>query len=136
MSEIRPLPVPTKDTEPFWKGAKEEKILIQRCQDCGSTQFYPRPSCNQCLSDQMMWIEACGRGIVYTYTINHLPANPFMKDKTPYAVAIVQLDEGIKMMANIIDSPLDQIQVGAPVEVVFEKANEEITLPQFKLAGI
>lgn len=131
----RPLPMPTEDTKPYWEGAKAGKLMIQKCTACSSLQFYPRTYCMGCLNESMTWIEASGNGTVYAFTINHRPANEYMKDKTPYAVAAIDLDEGVRMLANIVESDIMKVKCGAGVQVVFEKASEEITLPQFKLAG-
>ena len=129
----RPLPVPTEDTCFYWESARVGKLVVQKCEACGALQFYPRPYCISCLAERMSWIEATGRGSIYTFTINHRPANEYMKDKTPYAVAAVDLDEGVRLIANIVDSELHRVKCGARVSVVFEKASEDVTLPQFKL---
>ena len=83
----------------------------------------------------MVWIEASGGGEIYAFTINHRAANEYMKDKTPYAVAAIDLDEGIRMLANIVESKFDRVKCGARVEVVFEKISDDITLPQFKIVN-
>jgi hypothetical protein len=131
----RPLPIPTEDTKPYWEGAKASKLLIQKCAMCDTLQFYPRTYCLTCLNESMTWVEAAGDGEIYTFSINHRPANEYMKDKIPYAVAAIDLDEGVRMLANIVESDIRQIKCGARVKVVFEKASDEITLPQFKLVG-
>ena len=125
--------MPTEDTKPYWEGAKAGKVLIQKCTMCGMLQFYPRAYCLTCLNESMTWIEAAGGGEIYTFTINHRPANEYMKDKLPYAVAAIDLDEGVRMLANIVESDIRQIKCGTRVQFVFEKVSEEITLPQFKL---
>ena len=130
----RPLPMPTDDTRFYWESAKAGKLVIQQCDSCGARQFYPRPFCIACLREPMGWIEASGEGTIYTYTVNHRPANEFMKDKTPYVVAAVDLDEGVRMIANVIDASPGEVKCGARVRVTFEKVSDEITLPQFTLA--
>lgn len=131
----RPLPTPTEDTKHYWESAKTGKLMIQECTACGKLQFYPRPFCISCLNEPLTWVEASGRGTIYTFTINHRPANEYMRDKTPYAVAAVDLDEGVRMLANVVQSDINEVRCGAKVQVVFEKASEEITLPQFRLIG-
>jgi uncharacterized OB-fold protein len=81
----------------------------------------------------MGWMEVSGKGTIYTFTVNHRPANEFMKDRTPYVVAAIDLDEGVRLIANIVDSAITDVKCGARVRVTFEKASEEITLPQFTL---
>ncbi|MGF6602987.1 putative OB-fold protein [Paraburkholderia sp. GAS448] len=130
----RPLPQPTTETAPFWDAARAGRLAIQRCTACARHQFYPRPFCTACLCDDMEWIDACGRGRIYTYTICRIAANPAMADKVPYAIAMIDLEEGVRMLTQIVDSDLDQLGVGAPVEVVFESVSDDITLPQFKLS--
>ena len=134
MSDSRPLPRPTLDTQPYWDGARAGKLLVQRCGGCGRHQFYPRPYCVKCLSAEITWVESVGRGTIYTYTVNHRPANPAMKERVPYAVVVVDLEEGVRMLGNLIESDLSRIAIGALVTVAFEKVSEEITLPQFRLA--
>lgn len=129
----RPLPLPTDITQPYWDAAVAHRLVIQECQTCKARQFYPRGFCTACLSDSLQWIECSGRGTVYSYTINHRAPNAFMKQKLPYAVAAIDLEEGVRLIMNIVDSSLDQLAIGAPVTVVFEKASDEITLPQCRL---
>lgn len=107
--------------------------MLQRCPACSRFQFYPRPFCVKCLRADPEWVQASGRGTIYTYTVNHRPAHPSMKDRVPYAVAVVDLTEGVRLMANVIEGDLSRLAVGAPVSVIFEKISEEITLPQFRL---
>jgi uncharacterized OB-fold protein len=130
----RPLPMPTDATSFYWESARAGKLVIQKCGACGKPQFYPRPFCLSCLSEEVGWIEASGNGTIYTFTVNRRPANEFMKDKVPYVVAAIDLDEGVRMVANIVGSDPGVVKCGARVRVTFEKASEEITLPQFVLA--
>lgn len=130
----RPLPMPTDDTRFYWDSANARKLVIQKCSACGAVQFYPRAFCISCLSDAVTWIEASGNGTIYTFTVNHRPANDYMKDRVPYVVAAIDLEEGVRLIANIVESDIKDVSCGASVRVVFEKASEEITLPQFAIA--
>jgi uncharacterized OB-fold protein len=132
-TETRSLPVSTALTQPFWIAAKKGKLVIQHCIACDKNQFFPRPFCVQCMSSELEWIEAAGTGTVYTFTINRRGSNPYMNARVPYAVAMIELDEGVRLMANIVDSALDQVRIGARVRVTFEELTEDITLPQFRL---
>ena len=134
MSEGRPLPQPTTDTRPYWDAARAGKLLLQRCGSCTRFQFYPRPYCVKCLSADLSWVESPGIGTIYTYTVNHRPANPAMKDRVPYAVVVVDLEEGVRMLGNLLESDLSRLAIGARVTVTFEKLTDEIALPQFRLA--
>jgi len=129
----RPLPAPTAETKPYWDMAREHKLGLPRCRSCGLSHFYPRPFCPHCGARELEWIETAGTGTVYTFTINRRAANPAMKERLPYAVAVVELAEGPRVLTNIVDSDLEQLAIGAAVEVVFERVSDEITLPQFRL---
>ena len=129
----RPLPVPTELTRPYWESAKQGELRIQHCQACGHWQFYPRPFCLRCESEDLQWQRTAGLGSIYTFTVNHRAPNPFMKARLPYVVAIVQLDEGPRLMANVLDAKPGEVAIGKRVQVRFEAASEDITLPQFSL---
>jgi len=124
----RPLPQPDQDTEAFWSGAQEGKLLIQHCPVCDRVQFFPRYFCTRC-AGAVDWIETAGRGVVHTFTIvrqNHTP--PF-NEMAPYVLAIIELEEGVRMMGNVIDMPIDEVTIGMAVEVRFVEETDEISLP-------
>ncbi len=131
----RPIPQPTDITKPYWDAAAAHKLIIQQCQACGTKQFYPRGFCIMCLSDNLGWLTCSGQATVYTFTVNHRAANGYMKERVPYIVAAIDLAEGTRMIANIVDSPPEAIRIGARVQVVFEYLSDEISLPQFRLVG-
>jgi uncharacterized protein len=133
MPRIEP-PV-TDVTERFWDATKDERLLIQWCDACATPIFYPREVCPQCLSaDSLDWRQSKGTGTVYAYSVQHRPANPTMADRVPYTVALVELDEGIRMMSNIIDCAPDDVAVGMPVTVAWEDLSDGRKLPQFSPA--
>ena len=129
----RPLPQPTDLTHPYWDAAAKGELHVQRCGACGHWQFYPRPFCLKCESGDMQWQRASGLGKVYTYTVNHRAPNPFMKARLPYVVAMVELDEGPRLMANVLDAQSGDMAIGKRVEVVFERVSDDMALPQFRL---
>jgi len=129
----RPLPVPDGDTKPYWDAAKEHRLTIQRCQNCHEAIFYPRSLCPHCMSDRIEWIAASGKGTIYSYTVVHQSPAAFA-DIVPYVVALINLDEGVRLMSRVVDSAPADVKIGAPVEVVFEDVTPEISLPQFRLA--
>lgn len=131
---LRPLPQPTSLTEPYWRAAHEGRLVVQGCRACGHRQFYPRPFCLHCESSEVDWQEVSGHGTIYTFTINHRAPNAFMKARLPYAVAVIELDEGVKMIANILDADPADIAIGRRVRVTFEKVSDDLSLPQFTLA--
>ena len=132
----KPIPVPTPETQFFWDKCKEHELWLQRCQACQHVFFYPRLHCPHCLSDEVPGFRASGKGTLWTYMINHR-AVPGFEDDAPYAIAIVQLEEGPKMMSNIvgIENTPENLVLDMPLEVVFEDATEEISIPKFRPAG-
>ena len=133
-STQRPLPVPTAETEHYWQAALEGRLEIQHCRACARHQFYPRRFCTECLSTESLeWTPSSGRGLIYSFTVCHVAAHPAFESLLPYAVAMVELEEGVRLLAGIVDSPLDGLVIGARVAVCFERINEAIALPMFRL---
>lgn len=132
----RPVPEPTPETAEFWAGARRGELRIQRCNACGKAYFFPRPFCPNCSSKDVAWFTASGKGKLYSYVINHRPAYGF-QDYTPYVIAVVQLDEGPRMMTNItgVEPTPEHLPIDLPVEVTWEKQNDTITLPIFRPIG-
>jgi uncharacterized OB-fold protein len=130
----RPLPQATAETAAYWQGARGGRLLVQRCRVCGRHQFYPRAFCTHCLSDAVEWVPACGLGRIYSFAICRMAPSAAFDGKLPYAVAMIDLDEGVRMLANIIDTDITRIAVGARVSVRFEQVGDGIVLPQFSLA--
>jgi uncharacterized OB-fold protein len=130
----RPLPQPTPETQHFWDGCKHGELLLQRCRDCSTVYFPPRPFCPSCSSRSVEAFKASGRGRLYSYIINNRP-HPAWSE--PYAIAAVKLDEGPVLMSNIVGCPQtpEALVLDMPLEVTFEKQSDEITLPLFKPAG-
>jgi len=126
------LPVIDVESAPFWAGTKQHKFLIRHCNACGRSHFYPRHSCPHCWSDNCEWRPASGRGRVYSYTvIHHNDVLPF-KEWLPYIVALIDLEEGVRVTTNIVEGTPEVMHVGMPVEVVYERVTDEVTLPQFR----
>jgi uncharacterized OB-fold protein len=127
------LPQVDSESEPFWQACREGRLLIMRCRACDRSYFYPRRYCPRCWSDETEWLEASGRGTVHTYSVVHQnPAPPF-RDWAPYAVVLVDLEEGVRVMANWDRAAdLDRLAVGLPVQVTFEAVSDEISLPRFR----
>ncbi len=131
----KPLPVPDLVTARFWEAAREHKLLLQRCGDCGVFQFFPQSHCRSCLSESLNWVEASGRGTIYSYTIiRRAPSAAFVQD-IPYVVTLVELDEGVRMMSNVVGCVPEEVSVGMKVEVLFDHATDEIAIPKFRPAG-
>lgn len=128
----RPLPQPTPLTAPFWKAARRRELMIQRCRACARHVFYPRVNCTHCGARDLEWVRASGRGTVYTYTVARRPTHPAFADKTPYVIAIVELDEGPRMTTNIVGCDPEAVRIGMAVEAVFEDVSAETTLVMFR----
>ena len=129
-----PVPKPTPETEHFWAGARDGQLKLQRCTECSEVYFPPRPFCPSCISRNVEIFDASGKGRLYSYVINQRehPAHD-----GPYSIAVVELDEGPRMMTNIIncEQTPEALELDMPVEVVFEAITEEICLPYFQPEG-
>ena len=128
----KPLPIVTEENRPFWEGCREGKLLLQFCDACQQYQFYPRLYCMHCTSGRLRWVEASGRGVIYSYTIIHQNKSPEFIADVLYNVAIVQLEEGPRMMSNIVEIDLANLRVDLPVSVVFDPVNDTISLLRFR----
>ena len=126
------LPRPTPETRPFWEGARDHRLMLPWCQDCGKPHFYPRAICPFCLSDRLDWRQASGRGTLHTYVINHRPAKGFT---APYVIAVVDLAEGPRMLSNVVTDGAprpEDLRIDMALEVVFDRVTADITLPRFR----
>jgi uncharacterized OB-fold protein len=130
----RAKPKPTPETQHFWDGTQAGELRLQRCDDCANVYFPPRPFCPGCGCRKVSVFRASGKGTLYSYVINHRPAAPGFTP--PYAIAVVQLEEGPRLMSNIIDCPQtpEALELDMKLEVAFEKLDDKITLPQFRPA--
>jgi uncharacterized OB-fold protein len=129
----RVVPIPTPETRPFWQGTREGELRLQRCDACAHVYFPPRPFCPKCAGRAVSWFAASGRATLYSYVIHHRPAPGFVP---PYSIAVVELEEGPRMMTNIIDCPQtpEALQLDMPLRVTFKQLSDEIFLPQFRPA--
>lgn len=134
MAGARPLPVKTQEGMPFWDGCARGELLLQKCESCGAFQWFPRAYCRDCSSDTLTWIRASGRGKVVSSSIVRKPINKSFASMVPYVLAIVELDEGVRMMTNLIDAVSRNVRAGDVVQVEFEKQNDDVTIPVFRLA--
>ena len=130
----RARPQPTPETRHFWEGTRAGELLLQRCVACRHTYFPPRPFCPACASREVAVFRASGRAQLHSYVISHRPAPGFTP---PYSIAVVELEEGPRMMTNIVGCPQtpEALVLDMPVEVTFEAIDDEISLPLFRPAG-
>lgn len=126
-----PKPVPNPDTEEFWAATGDGRLLLRRCNACGEAIWYPRPICPFCHSADTAWEAASGRGVIYTFSVVRRARGDWA-GVTPYVLAYVELDEGPRLMTNIVDCDVEAIEIGDPVEVVFHDTGEGSALPRFR----
>lgn len=132
MPEQIPQITPDSDSQVYWEGIARGELRIQRCVACTRYVFYPRAICPHCFSDRLSWVAASGKGTIYSYTVAHQAFGSFAKE-VPFVIAIVELEEGVRMMTRIIGTPREHIRIGAPVRVSCESIAEGPTLPYFRL---
>ena len=130
----KPLPTPDPVTKPFWDSLKEHAVKLQRCGDCNQFIFYPRALCPSCMSDDLAWTSVSGRGVIHAFAIPHRHPNPAFGSTAPFVVALIELEEGARMMSTLVgvDPTPEAVKVGMAVEIVYDDVTEEITLPKFR----
>lgn len=131
----RYLPFIYPEELPFWEAARERKLKLQRCSSCGKAWYPIGPACPYCFSTKFEWQLMSGRGTLHNYVIYHKAWTPWFEKRVPYAVVQVQLEEGPRLTANLLDCPIEKIRIGMPVAAAFEDITGEITLVQFRPAA-
>ena len=132
-----PAPVVHPEVKVFWDATAEGRLLLPRCEDCRTVIWFPRPYCPACGSLNVTWIEASGRGTIYTFTVNRRGAGDLAEYRQvdPYVLAYVELEEGPRVMTNIVDCDPDTVAIGQAVEVVFHDTGQGTALPRFRPTG-
>ncbi|MGC9537068.1 bifunctional MaoC family dehydratase N-terminal/OB-fold nucleic acid binding domain-containing protein [Streptomyces sp. UG1] len=126
----RPRPVVNRDNAGFWEGVRRRRLLIQRCTGCGGLRHPWLPGCNACGGTDWDTVEASGEGTVYSYIVMHHP--PFPAFDPPYAVGLIELAEGVRMIGNVLGVPCDKVRIGLPVRLEFQEHDEELVLPVWR----
>ena len=129
----RVAPIPDAESEAFWSGTLEDKLLVQECSVCGHRQLYGRSLCTNCHAAVLNWIEATGRGTIYSRTIIRQNPSRSFKHLIPFVVALIDLDEGPRMMSNVVGTPAEEVKIGDRVRVTFEPVSDATALPLFEL---
>ena len=130
----KPVPVPDEISAPFFDGARDGKLMLQHCVSCGMWSFPVRERCPHCFAAALQWRQASGHGTLYTFTVMHQVMNPGFASAVPYNVAQVDLEEGVRMVSNIVVSPNDSLRVGMKLQAVFEAVGDNVSLPKFRPA--
>jgi len=130
----KPLPAISSLNEPYWTGLKHRDLKLQRCNDCHMLWYPPGPFCPDCWSRNFAWQKLSGRGKVNSWVVFHQAYFSSVKDEIPYNVAEVELEEGPRLLTNLVGIDNADIQIGMPVEIVFDDVTDEVTLAKFRPA--
>jgi uncharacterized OB-fold protein len=135
----KPLPVPDEANRPFFDAALEGRLLVRRCRSCGTFMSALggvgtplRPRCVACFSRELEWAAASGKGTLYSFAIMHQVYDPAFADEVPYNICIVELEEGVRMTTNVVECLNGELEIGMPLEVVFEQRSEHVAVPKFR----
>ena len=140
MSEppARALPVPAPQDElsiEFWENCARQKLCFQQCDGCGVWRHLPRYLCAKCHSGDWRWAESCGRGAIFSWTVTHRPMHPAFTPQLPFAAVIVEMEEGVRLVSGVRNIRNEDLRLDLPVEVVFERVSQEMSLPFFRPRG-
>lgn len=128
-------PQPNWETAPFWEATRRGALVVQRCAQCGAHQFYPRALCTSCGAPDPAWVDASGRGRLHAWSVVHRAPGPQFRERVPYVVALVDLDEGPRLMTHLVDADPEALRAELPVQVRFDGPSGEIRVPLFVPAG-
>jgi len=131
----KPLPHVDEENRWFWEACARHELVLQKCATCGTIRYYPRALCPSCLSSETRYLRASGRGTVYTFTVTYQNQAPGFRDELPYVMAYVELEEGPRILTNIVNTPPDAVAIGMPVEVAFETVEDDLVLHYFRPAA-
>lgn len=125
------VPLPNLDTQPFWDGCARGELLLQRCAACGAYRHPPSPICPECLSDRQEWVRASGRGTVYTFVVVREARARGWDKMVPYVIAVIALEEGPRLLTDLVDIAPEAVTIGMPVSVTFAELDGTTQLPLF-----
>ena len=128
----KPLPAPDGDTAALWAGMRDGKLLLQHCGQCGNVEYYQQQMCRKCGSEELEHRAASGRGKVHSFSVVHRAPGPAFKNDVPYAVLLVELAEGPRMISTYTGGPPDDVTFDMDVQIQFEIVSDEIALPRFR----
>ena len=130
-----PLPELQGFAKDFYGWCKKRELRFQRCSDCGAWRHVPREMCAECGSWRWEWSRSSGRGSVFTWTVVVRAMHPAFEAKVPFAPAVIEMEEGVRLLSLVVDCPPEELEIGMPVEVVFDDITAEIALPKFRRLG-
>lgn len=130
----KPLPGLDGLTKEFYDFCKQENLHFQRCSTCNTFRHVPREVCAQCNSFDWEWVPSSGKGTVYTWTVVERALHPAFMEDTPMAPVVVEMEEGVRLLANMLDCPPNELEIGMPVTIAYEAVTDEVTLPRFRRA--
>jgi uncharacterized OB-fold protein len=128
----KPIPIPDEASRPFFDGVKEHKLMLQHCSTCGAWHWPVISRCPVCLSTEITWEQASGKGTLYTFVLMHQILHPGFASKIPYNVAEIDLEEGVRITSTVVGCSNDEMRIGMPLEVTFEDITDEVSLPKFQ----
>jgi uncharacterized OB-fold protein len=128
----KPVPEITPEMAPFFEAAKRHELAVQRCTACGALRFPARAACNRCMSREVAWTPVAGRGRVFSVAVMHQANHPAYEAMLPYAVVVVELECGVRMISNVVGCPASEVAIDMPVEVTFEERSPDVVLPVFR----
>lgn len=132
-----PKPTPNPENrldEEFWSHCADERLCFQVCGSCGRWRHLPRLFCAGCGSADWSWNEASGRGQLYSWTVTHQPSLPQFLPDVPYVVAVIELEEGVRMVSHLRGTDPEQLELGLPVTLEFDRVNDDVALPIFRVS--
>ncbi len=130
----KPLPHIDEESRPWWEAVQRHELYLQKCRECGDLRFHPRALCTSCMSPRTEWVRCKGGGRIYAFTVTNQNQAAGFRESLPYVMAWVELEEGVKMLTNIVDCPPEQVKIGMPVEAVFDDVTPAVTLVKFRPA--
>ena len=128
----KPVPIPDEASQPFYDGARDHRLMIQKCATCGVVIWPVKSRCDNCIQPTVNWVQASGKATLYSFALMHQVYHPGFASEVPYIIAQVDLQEGLRILTNIIGCSSSDLQIGMPLEVAFEAITDEVTLPKFR----
>ena len=127
----KPIPLPDEASQPFFDGAREHQLMIQKCTTCGAVMLPVKSRCDNCLNPTVIWIQASGKATLYSFVLMHQVYHPGFAGEVPYNIVQVDLAEGLRMTSNVVGCSNESLQIGMPLEVTFDDMTDEVSLPKF-----